>query len=138
MAYADSGIRLFSGEHVCPHCKGRHRDPQYKMCGVCRDLTAAYHRVYRDDHRKRGLCTECIERRRKGEYIPGERYMKCQHHIDYHRDWNAEHRASKRKAGLCVYGACQNRTSSYLCDLHAEQAYARKAKRTGRPYRKAA
>jgi hypothetical protein len=121
MAYAKEQSHIRLAKRTCSKCKTPHRDTQYAMCEICRDLGAAYHQLWRQDHRERGLCTECVERRRKGDYIPGALYMKCQVHLDYHREWHEASRAERREKGLCLWGACKQRAEGYYCDEHKER-----------------
>jgi predicted RNA-binding Zn-ribbon protein involved in translation (DUF1610 family) len=91
MAYASSVASTVRTLHavkrfkrVCPQCGSTHSSREYKWCAVCRDLGAAYHKLYRDEHKQRGLCTECVDPKQRGHYWGGQ-YVKCQHHLEYHR-----------------------------------------------------
>jgi hypothetical protein len=111
----------------CPRCGGRHKDPQFKMCGPCRDITAAYHKAYRYDHIARKLCTECVNKKDK------KRFRKCEHHHLYHNAYQVEYHAKKRAAGLCAWGACKISSDMYFCDAHMEKRRASMAARQNRP-----
>lgn len=116
----------------CSRCGGRHRDPLHKMCGPCRDITAAWHKAYRHDHIERKLCTECGDKKDK------KRFRKCEHHHQYHNKYLVEYHAKKRAAGLCAWGACKVSSDTYYCDAHTEHRRAvdalRVQRRRSRPW----
>jgi hypothetical protein len=112
----------------CTRCGGRHRDPHYKYCGPCRDLTAAWHQAYRLDHIARKICTECLVKRDKQSMRRCDRHLKMD--VQYHMKQYADQRAK----GLCAWGRCQNASESALCEEHLEKQrayYARSQARRG-------
>ena len=108
----------------CGKCGGPNFDTSYRWCITCRALGAAAHAVYREHHRQTGLCTECVEKRKKGERIFGSAnafgmiYMKCDTHLEKIAEYNRKRTAARRELGLCAYGACPVKTKNYVCDYH--------------------
>lgn len=115
----------------CSRCGGRHRDPQFRWCGPCRDLTAAYHKAYRHDHIGRKLCPECSQKKSETQ--------KCQYHREYADAFMLAMRQDQRAKGLCGYSRCQNASDMFYCDEHRAKQIEyqaarrqRKLRRTGR------
>jgi len=114
----------------CPRCGGRHRDTVYKMCSVCRDLTAAYHKAYRHDHIARKLCPECVQAK-------GRVTKTCETHRKYNNAFLQKVRDEQHEKGLCRWGRCSETAEGWYCDKHTAKCaeyYAkrvRRARRTG-------
>lgn len=123
-----SGVVRRPKARACTRCDGPNYEQGFSYCVTCRALTAATHQAWREYHRESGLCTECCERRKKGEYVHGPAhargkiYMKCAEHLEYHRAFTEAHRKASRKAGTCVWYGCPVKTPHYYCDYHGALA----------------
>lgn len=123
-------------KRLCTHCLGEKEADQFKWCAVCRVAGALRSALYREDHKKRGLCIVCTETSEYNRSRHAKR-VRCTHHLEYDNALHQARYAKRRAAGLCAY--CKSESpDKYFCDPCALRWHGTKTRRPVQPMRKAA
>lgn len=101
--------------YYCAKCGDEREVKKFKWCIPCRIAGALRHLLYRNEHIKRRLCTECTD----GNHYSNKykrRLRMCLHHRQYHNEWAAnKYEISKRKK-ICVVCHKRKTTRTVVCD----------------------